>query len=135
MQNSFRILCGFFRMTEEMVQGSVLPGHIIGDSQFFEATQVFFADRAASILVIRIAIIDATTQWPWLTCRAKIALLKGAKIRRHGRGVIGWCVVQQNLGFEVAEEQGMAIFLEATAASAGDAYGTGGGHVVIDFLI
>jgi hypothetical protein len=108
---------------------------MVGDGQFFEAAQVFFRDRAASILIIRIAVIDTAAQRPGFAGRAEIAALEGAEIRRHRCGIVGRRGVQQDLGFKAAEEEGMAIFLEATASSAGDAHWAGGGHVAIDFLV
>jgi hypothetical protein len=43
--------------------------------------------------------------------------------------------VQKHLRFEVAEEEDMAVFIEATAASAGDAHRPRRGHVAINLPI
>src|SRR5580692_11005311 len=121
-------------MIEEMMQRRVQPRNAVGVGQFLEAVQILLRDLWGGFLIIRIAIVDSTAERPRLARRAEVALLKRTVIRRHGpfirrRGR------EQDFGFEIAEEQRVAVLFEAAAATAGDAYWPGGGHVAIDFLI
>jgi hypothetical protein len=75
-------------------------------------------DCLAFFLVSRIAKINATTQGPRLAGRAKVVFLKRTEFLGHRCGV-GGRRGQQNLGFEIAQEQSVAEFLESATATAG----------------
>jgi hypothetical protein len=123
------------RVPEKVVQGGVAPVNALDFGEVFEAAQVCFAQVVAGFLVIWVAIVDAAGQGPWLAGGAEVAFLEGAKIRGDGGRVIRGSVVQEDLGFEVAEEEGVAEFLEAAAAATGDAHRPGCGYFAVNLTV
>src|SRR5260370_888722 len=120
-----------FGMLEEVVQRGIMPRNAVRVGQFLQPLDVPFGDGAARFLIVRIAVVHTTTERPRLTGRAKVLLLKGTKVGRDGVSVIVRSGAQQHLRFEIAEEERVAVFLEATAAAAGDARRPGRGDLTV----
>jgi hypothetical protein len=109
---------------QKPVKRSVFPLDPLTRRQLLEPVQVFLRNSIASLLIRRIAIVDPAGERPGLARRTKVPLLKGAKFFRRWlaeRGGIG----HEHVRFEIAQEEGVAIFLEPAAAAAGDTNGTG----------
>src|SRR5262249_33780254 len=65
---------------QKRVQRSIAPGQACLLCQTFEAAQVFFGESLAGLLVGRIAVIDAATEWPRLTGGTKVVFLERAEV-------------------------------------------------------
>src|SRR5262249_31601202 len=94
---------------EEGVQWSIAPVDAMCVGQRFQAAQVLLGDLIAGFLIGRIAVVDAAAEWTRLPCGAQVVLLEGTEIGRHRR-FVGRCVRQEHIRFEIAEEQGVAVF-------------------------
>src|SRR5262249_49611664 len=119
---------------EKVVQRCILPGDAVLLGELLEPAQVLLGDLVARFLIRWVAIEDTTAQGSWLPGRTQVVLLERAEVGRD------WLFVrrgggQQDVGFEIAQEEDVAIFLEAAAAAAGHAHGTRGGNGLIDFPI
>lgn len=121
-------------MVEKMMQRCVLPRHSCRVGQCLEPGEILLRDLVAPVLIGRIAIVHATTEWPGLPRGAQVALLKRTKVRRHRR-LVRRRLGEQHLGFQVADEQHVAKLLEPATASARDAHRPGGGDLAINLLV
>src|SRR5437588_481137 len=109
-------ICGYFsRVVEEAVQRGVAPSGAVLVGQALEAAQVLFADPAAGFLVGGVAVVDTAAQGARLAGGAEVARLERAEVRR-GRPLIGRGRGQQDVGLQAADEEGVAVLLEAAAA-------------------
>jgi hypothetical protein len=119
---------------QEVMQWCVLPFEALLVGQCLQLAQVKLCDFSGPLLVGRIAKIYAAAKRPGLAGGAEVVLLKRAKIG-GSRSLKLRCVFKQNLGFQVAQEQHMAIFLKPATSAAGDANRTGLGHGSISLAV
>src|SRR5207247_1905149 len=71
---------------------------------------------------------------PRLSGRTQVFLLERAEVGRH-RLLVRRGGSKEHAGFQVADEQDVAVLLEPATAAAGDADRAGGGDLAIDSLV
>ena len=109
-----------------------LRARLVGEA--LEAGDVLLAQLRHLFLRMRIAKVDATAQRPRLARRAQVALLPRTERTVHRPGERRR-VGEQDVGLQAAEEQRVAVLLEAAAAAARLARRPRGGDLRINLAV
>jgi hypothetical protein len=121
-------------MIQEPMERRVVPFRARLFCKRLELLQIFLRNQVACLLIGWIAIVHATAERPRFSGGAEVFLLKRTKLGRDRLTVSGRAG-QQDLGFQIAYEQYMAILLETAASATGNADRPRGGDFGVHLLV